>query len=153
MVMFKQANAGLQVYRTCNTGARANQTDRTAHENIILIWRKMGLIWWKQVGPVIIATCGSSNECVTWPTNQPTDTASYRGALSHLKMLWTDWWMNGWSNMARCKVACPRLRRESPVPFITRRWTVCATDGGHKTAHTQWYRHRYSMAIKRDWNT
>merc|ERR1712074_134300 len=38
----------------------------------------------------IRATCGSSNECVTdrptdRPTNRPTDTASYGGALSHLK--------------------------------------------------------------------
>ena len=38
------------------------------------------------------ATCGSSNECVTdrqtdRPTDRPTDTASYRGALSHLKRL------------------------------------------------------------------
>ena len=36
------------------------------------------------------ATCGSLNECVTdqqtdRPTDQPTDTASYRGALSHIK--------------------------------------------------------------------
>ena len=32
------------------------------------------------------ATCGSSNKCVTnQPTERPTDTASYRGALSHLK--------------------------------------------------------------------
>ena len=30
--------------------------------------------------------CGSSNECVTdRQTDRPTDTASYRGALSHLK--------------------------------------------------------------------
>ena len=30
--------------------------------------------------------CGLSNECVTdHPTNQTTDTASYRRALSHLK--------------------------------------------------------------------
>ena len=34
----------------------------------------------------MIATCGSSNECDTdQPNNQPTDTASYRGALLHLK--------------------------------------------------------------------
>ena len=32
------------------------------------------------------ATCGSSNECVTnKQTDRPTDTASYRGAWSHLK--------------------------------------------------------------------
>ena len=34
------------------------------------------------------ATCRSSNECVTdQPTNRPTDTASYRCALSHLKSI------------------------------------------------------------------
>ena len=33
------------------------------------------------------APCGLSNECVTdQPTDQQTDTASYRGALLHLKM-------------------------------------------------------------------
>ena len=35
-------------------------------------------------------TCGSSNECITnrrtdRPTNRPTDTESYRGAMSHRK--------------------------------------------------------------------
>ena len=38
-------------------------------------------------------TCGLSNDCVTRPTDQqtdqPTDTASYRGALSHLKRIHT----------------------------------------------------------------
>ena len=55
-------------------------------EDKTLEWRRKST---RPCGP-IGATCGSLNKCVTdrltdWPTDRPTDTASYRGTLSHLK--------------------------------------------------------------------
>ena len=61
------------------------------------------------------ATCGSSNECVTdRPTDRQTDTASYRGALSHLKMWYGSAYVGKVSSMARLNRKHKLLRL--PIP-------------------------------------